>query len=88
MRWPCFKVCDAQRASKIQEKVSIAGENEKQRGIYSEGCLNAINMYHKSLNALLSKHCIKWKEKTPLLLICILLLIQSKRGKIVSKVPQ
>lgn len=45
--------------------MSIEGEDEKQRHIYSEGCLNAINMYCKSLNALLFKHCIKWKGKNP-----------------------
>lgn len=45
--------------------MSIEAKDEKQRCIYSEGCLNAINMYCKFLNALLFKHCIKWKEKKP-----------------------
>lgn len=81
MRWPCFKACEVQRAGTTQERVRIEGEDEeKQRRIYSEGCLNAINIYCKPLNALLFKHCIKWNEKkSTLLLICILLLIQSKK---------
>ena len=63
MRWLFFKVCEVQRAGIIQENASIEGEDEKQRCIYSEGCLKGINMYCKSLNALLFKHYIKWKEK-------------------------
>lgn len=45
-------------------------------------------MYCKSLNALLFKHCIKWKEKkTTATDLHFVINSEEKRGKVVSKVP-